>query len=105
MIAFSDPQFSSPDDLALALKNSGIDALITANNHSCDRGKDGIIRTVNVLDNYEIKHTGTFRDKIDKDSMNLLILERNDIRVGVLNYSYGTNGLPFPRCPRLLDIS
>ena len=32
------PQFSSPDELAEACKNNGIDVLVTANNHSCDRG-------------------------------------------------------------------
>ena len=55
------PQFSSPDDLAVACKNSGIDVLVTANNHSCDRGSNGIIRTVNVLDSLGIHHTGTFK--------------------------------------------
>ena len=35
------PQFSSPDELAIACKESGIDVLVTANNHSCDRRKKG----------------------------------------------------------------
>ena len=39
------PKFSSPDELAVACKNNGIDALVTANNHSCDRGDEGLIRT------------------------------------------------------------
>lgn len=33
------PQFSSPDALAAACKESGIGVLVTANNHTCDRGK------------------------------------------------------------------
>ncbi len=97
------PQFSSPDELALACKNVGMDVLVTANNHSCDRGKSGIIRTCNVLDFYDIKHTGTFRNQADKDSMNLLILEKGTIKVGLLNYTYGTNGLPFPK-PSLVNL-
>ena len=44
------PMFSSPDNLVQACKKSGINVLITANNHSCDRGKKGIIRTLDVLD-------------------------------------------------------
>ena len=39
------PQFSSPDELAIACKESGIDVLVTANNHSCDRRKKGLLRT------------------------------------------------------------
>ena len=48
------PQFSSPDELAVACKNSGMDVLLTANNHSCDRKNKGIVRTVNVLDSLNI---------------------------------------------------
>ena len=90
------PKFSSPDALATACKNSGIDVLVTSNNHSCDRGKNGILRTLNVLDSLGIKHTGTFRDSSEWKSNNLLILQDNNIRVGLLNYTYGTNGLPTP---------
>ena len=90
------PRFSSPDELAAACLKNGINVLMTANNHSCDRGKTGITRTVNVLDLLDIRHTGTFRDSIDRDSSNLLILVKGSIRVGILNYTYGTNGLPIP---------
>ncbi|MDH5610367.1 MAG: CapA family protein, partial [Cyclobacteriaceae bacterium] len=90
------PTFSSPDELALACKNSGIDALVTANNHSCDRAKKGIVRTLDRLDSLQIGHTGTFRDSLERDSSNLLILTKGSIRLGMLNYTYGTNGLPIP---------
>ena len=90
------PQFSSPDELAIACKNNGIDILVTSNNHSCDRGKNGILRTINVLDSLKIRHTGTFKDSIDRINNNLLIVKKNDIRVGLLNYTYGTNGISTP---------
>ena len=99
------PQFSSPDDLAVACKKSGIDVLVTANNHSCDRGSNGIIRTVKVLDSLGIQHTGTFKNIQERDSLNLLILEKKGIKVGLLNYTYGTNGIKFssPTYVNLLD--
>ncbi len=97
------PQFSSPDELALACKDAGMDVLVTANNHSCDRGKQGILRTCDVLDFQGLKHTGTFRNQADKDTMNLLILENGNIKVGLLNYTYGTNGLPFPK-PSIVNL-
>jgi poly-gamma-glutamate synthesis protein (capsule biosynthesis protein) len=90
------PQFSSPDELAVATKNSGINTLLTANNHSCDRGKQGIVRTIKVLDSLGINHTGTFLNSNERESLNLLILSKNEIRVGILNYTYGTNGLSVP---------
>ena len=85
------PKFSSPDELVVACKRSGLDVLVTSNNHSNDRGKLGMIRTLNSLDSLEIKHTGTFRDSIERDSTNLLVLTKNSIKIGVLNYTYGTN--------------
>jgi len=91
------PQFSSPDALAVACKKSGIDVLVTANNHSCDRAKKGLLRTIHVLDSLEIPHTGTFKDSTERSNNNLLVLDKNNIRVGLLNYTYGTNGLPTPR--------
>ena len=91
------PKFSSPDALAVACKKNGIDVLVTANNHSCDKGKKGILRTIKVLDSLEIYHTGTFSDSLDRENNNLLILDKNNIKVGLLNYTYGTNGLPTPK--------
>jgi hypothetical protein len=91
------PQFSSPDELVVACKNNGIDILVTSNNHSCDKGKNGILRTINVLDSLKIRHTGTFKDSIDRVNNNLLIVNKNNIRLGLLNYTYGTNGIPTPK--------
>ncbi len=90
------PQFSSPDALAISCKENGIDILMTANNHACDRRKNGILRTIKVLDSLKIPHTGTFENSNQRWANNLLIIEKNNIRVGLLNYTYGTNGLPAP---------
>ncbi len=90
------PQFSSPDELAVAAQQSGIDVLVTANNHTCDRRKQGILRTLDVLDSLQIPHTGSFRSPEERNDNNLLLVEQNNIRVGLLNYTYGTNGIPVP---------
>ena len=91
------PQFSSPDELAISCKKSGIDILVTANNHSCDKGKKGLIRTIDILDSLNIPHTGTFKNLDERGQKNLLIFEKNNIKIGMLNYSYGTNGIPVPK--------
>ncbi len=101
------PQFSAPDELAAAVRDAGFDVLATANNHCCDRGKAGLIRTLTVLDSLGIKHTGTFRDSADMRSHHPLILTKNDITIALLNYTYGTNGLPVhePTIVNLIDSS
>jgi poly-gamma-glutamate synthesis protein (capsule biosynthesis protein) len=97
------PQFSSPDALADGLKTAGIDALVTANNHSVDRGKNGIIRTIDVLNNRGIPFAGTYKDKANRDSTYPLLIEQNGIRVALLNYTYGTNGIPVPS-PTIVNL-
>ncbi len=70
------PQFSSPAAIAVACKNAGIDCLVTANNHSADRGKRGITGTIFRLDSIGMPHTGTFTDQTSRDNLQPLIPEK-----------------------------
>ncbi len=90
------PQFSSPAALASAVKNAGFDYLVTANNHSADRGKKGIIGTINRLDSIGIPHTGTFADAAARDSVYPLMIDYKGTSIALLNYTYGTNGIKVP---------
>jgi len=85
------PRFNSPDNLAETLSKLGFDMLFTANNHSLDKGESGLRRTIEVLDENNIRHTGTFQS--EEDSLKPRILTANGISFGFLNYTYGTNGL------------
>ena len=99
------PQFSSPADLAVACKNAGIDYLVTANNHAADRGKKGIISTINKLDSIGIPHTGTFLNSSCRDSLSPLMIYGNGTSIALLNYTFSTNGIivPEPVIVNMLD--
>lgn len=99
------PQFSAPDNLLVALKDMGMDVLVTANNHCVDRGKRGLERTVEMLDSLGILHTGTFADESERNDLTPLLIEQNGFRIALLNYTYGTNGLPVykPNIVNLID--
>jgi poly-gamma-glutamate synthesis protein (capsule biosynthesis protein) len=97
------PTFSAPDSLIPALVRAGTDLLVTANNHSCDKGLKGILRTIHVLDTLGMPHTGTFRDASDRDTLHPLILEKKGIILALLNYTYGTNGIHVP-APAVVDL-
>lgn len=101
------PQFSSPDALAVALKQMGFDALVTANNHCVDRGKKGLQRTIRMLDSLKIPHTGTFSDSVARARDYPLMLHKNGFSIALLNYTYGTNGLPVykPNIVNMLDTA
>ncbi len=90
------PQFSSPDALAVAARDAGFDVFIQANNHALDRGQAGFRRTLLMLDSLEIIHTGTFSDSSKRQLQYPLILEKKGIRIALLNYTYGTNGINIP---------
>lgn len=101
------PQFSAPDELAVALKEAGMDILVTANNHSADRRKKGIDRTIAMLDSIGILHTGTFRDTVERLNDYPLVIEKNGFTIALLNYTYGTNGIPVnkPTIVNLIDTA
>jgi len=89
------PKFSSPDQLAVDIKNAGIKYLVTANNHINDRGLKGFNRTMDVLDSLGFVHTGSFRDNDDKAKRHPMIIEEKGWRVAVFNYTYGVNGVTY----------
>ncbi len=101
------PQFSAPDELALALKDAGMDVLVTANNHCLDRGRKGLERTIMMLDSLKILHTGTFRDTVDRMNDYPMLFGKNGFNFALLNYTYGTNGIPVtkPNVVNLLDTA
>ncbi len=91
------PVFSSPDALASACKDAGIDVLVTANNHCVDRGKKGLERTIEILDSLDIPHTGTFLSSADKKNKTPLIIEKNNFKIALVSYTSETNDIPVPR--------
>ena len=97
------PQFSSPGALAEGLKKNGFNIFITANNHCLDRGKEGLEHTLQTLDSFNIPHTGSFRDSIEQQKFNPLIVEKNKFRIAILNYTYGINGFR-PKAPNIVNV-
>jgi len=83
------PRFNTPKETLLALRETGFDILTTANNHCLDQGKKGIIKTIDNINEYGMKNIGTYKEPND----NILIEEIKDIRIALLSYTYGLNGL------------
>jgi len=89
------PFFNSPDDYVKSLKVVGFDILATSNNHCLDQGEKGLRRTIDVIKNNGIQYVGTYVSGQDRDSIRLI--ESNGIKIAILSYTYGTNGLPIPQ--------
>lgn len=83
------PTFNTPPESIEYLKNIGFDVLSTANNHCIDTGVEGIISTIDIMDQNNIKHFGTYKENIDRG----IIIEKNNIKIGFLGYSERFNGM------------
>lgn len=81
--------FNAPDTLAKTLKEIGIDAVSTCNNHCLDRGYEGLVRTNEVLDQYGIAHTGTYAEDFKGDRIHYFTV--GDTKIALLAYTYATN--------------
>lgn len=81
------PTFKSPDAIADALKGTGFDMINLASNHVYDGKDDGLLRTMDVLDQKGLQFTGT-RKKESDSKYN--VVEVNGIKIGVLSYVFET---------------
>lgn len=98
------PQFNTPDELLDALVVSGVDTLITANNHSLDSGIDGLKRGLKVIAERGLTAVGTQAEPDDPRYLLLQIAgDPEPFRLAVLAYTYGTNGIPVPE-PHLVNL-
>lgn len=85
----SYPRFNTPKESLLAIKETGFDILSTANNHSLDHGKKGIISTIDNINEYGMRNIGTYKEP----NAPILLENIEGINIGFLSYTYGLNGL------------
>ena len=81
-------RFNAPDSYAEAVKAAGVDLISTVNNHTYDRGYEGMYRTLDVLDQIGLDHTGTFRQGQRQEAF---YFDIGDTKVAVIAYPTGIN--------------
>ncbi len=91
------PRFCSPWQVVRDLHDLGVTTFVTANNHCCDGLGEGITNTIHYLDSLGIPHTGIFTDTLSYRKRHPLYLQKDGFKIALLNYTYGTNGLPIPK--------
>ncbi len=90
------PSFSAPESLAEEAANSGIDLFLCANNHICDKGRRGLLSSLEKYSGIGTPFTGIYRDSLDEAASNPYITEIRGIRIAFVNFTYGTNGIKVP---------
>lgn len=89
------PRFGTPVGVGQAIADAGFDAVTCATNHALDRGADGIAFTENFFEDHDVVCLG-IQSKEQTDRQPYAVLIRNGVRFAMLNYTYGTNGIPIP---------
>ena len=91
------PSFNAPYEIADELVETGFDVICHATNHALDRGRRGILNCLSYWEtNYpQILAVGIYDSLMDSNE--ICIYEKNDYKIAVLNYTYGTNGIPLPK--------
>ena len=84
----SYPLFNTPSAILDALKEAGFTALVTANNHSLDRGKQGVLATLDEIEERGLLHTGTYKSR----ETNYLTYNYSGHEISVLAYTQHLNG-------------
>lgn len=87
----SYPRFNYHSNLATDIKESGIDVVSTANNHSMDREILGIDKTIEALIQAGLPYTGT-KTSAKGDEKWYTTTEAKGRRIAWLACTYGTNG-------------
>lgn len=90
----SYPMFNSPQEVGDALIDAGVDIVSTANNHSLDKGEKGILSSIKYYEKVGLPYVGFFKDEVDQSK--LRIIKKNGVKLAILAYTYGTNGIPVP---------
>lgn len=80
-----------PDEFASAVQDAGFDLVTTANNHLMDKGEEGAMRTIDVLDSIGLEHTGSYKDLDDKRENHVKLVECDGMKIAVLSYTMSSN--------------
>lgn len=89
------PCFNSPYEAGGNMLDAGFNLVSTASNHTMDRGEQAILNSRAYWDKQEnVLAVGSYKSFEQRDEVQ--IREVNGITYTMLNYTYGTNGIPVP---------
>ena len=90
------PTFNTPDAMGDAIVNAGFDVVLPATNHTMDKKDKGVEHCLEFWETTypDITVLGIYESKEAQDTVT--VVEKNGIRIAMLNYTYGLNGIKIP---------
>ncbi len=98
------PNFNSPEEIGDAVINAGFDVVLQATNHTMDMGLNGVLNTFDFWDRHpEITVLGINKSAEEREQIK--IVEKNGIKLAMLNYTFSLNGYSVPKdMPYLVNM-
>lgn len=98
------PAFNSPTEIGDSIVKAGFDVVLHATNHTLDKKLPGLLNTFTFWKQYpHIKILGINETKEEQEEID--IIEKNNIKIAMLNYTYGLNGYKMPsNMPYLVNM-
>ena len=99
------PAFNASYTMGDALVKAGFDVVCHGTNHALDKGKKGLLNCITFWeeDYPEVAVLGIHDSQEAQDD--IFIYEQGDFKIAILNYTYGTNGIPLPEgMPYAVDL-
>ncbi len=89
------PTFNSPQEVGDAMIDAGFNLVSLATNHTVDKGKNAVLASREYWNLQEsVQAVGSYSSTEEKQAIESKVLEVNNITYAMLNYTYGTNGMP-----------
>ena len=85
------PLFNAPPEIATCMKDVGYDVVDLAHNHILDSNLAGALNTVEVFNALGLDTIGIY--KKNRSQEDILIKEVKGIKIAILGYAYGYNGM------------
>ncbi len=89
------PLFNTPQEVGDSIVKAGFDVVLHATNHTLDKGEKGILNSIDFWKKYpEVQVLGI--NETEEAYNTISYIEKNGIKLALLNYTDSTNGMPLP---------
>ena len=94
------PNFNGPQEAGDALVNAGFDIVCIATNHMLDAKSAGLQGTIDYWNSQPVTTIGGFVSQSDYEAVR--VHEKNGVKIALLAYTYGTNGMTLEKTSGLV---
>ena len=90
------PCFNADFTLGDALVDAGFDVVCHATNHTMDKQKRGLLSCINFWKTSHPNIAVLGMNETQEEREEIYIYEQEGVKIAILNYTYGTNGISLP---------